>query len=219
MAITNQENTPMTVIKVIRMIVLIHCISMGCFAQGRYTTLELQNVVVEDFKAEGYILDIGGGGEGVIGQLKGQQVIAIDISRRELEEAPSGGLKLVMDARDLTFLDASFNTATSFFTLMYINGRDQEKVFREVSRVLKPQGRFLIWEVVAPQKVSGEENGFIVPLKIRLPEREVQTGYGTQKPEIVHNLDYYIQLAEKTGFKVVTTNQTDMTFSLELEKQ
>ena len=208
----------MTVRKVIRMIVLIHCISMGCFAQDRHVRLELQNVVVEDFKAEGYILDIGGGGEGVIGQMKGLQVIAIDISQRELEEAPSGGLKLVIDARNLTFLDASFNTVTSFFTFMYINGRDQEKVFREVFRVLKSQGRFLIWEVVAPQKVSGEENGYIVPLKIRLPDREIQTGYGAQKPEIVHDLDYYIQLAVKTGFKVVTMNQTDLTFSLELEK-
>jgi len=45
-------------------------------------------------------LDIGGGGEGVIGQMKGKQVIAIDPNRRELEEAADGPLKIVMDARE-----------------------------------------------------------------------------------------------------------------------
>ena len=49
--------------------------------------LDPQAVTVPDFAASGYILDIGGGGEGVIGQLKGDQVIAIDRRKAELEEA------------------------------------------------------------------------------------------------------------------------------------
>src|SRR4030067_3841096 len=40
------------------------------------------DVVVEDFPAPGLILDIGGGGEGVIVQLKHQQVWAIDLIKR-----------------------------------------------------------------------------------------------------------------------------------------
>jgi hypothetical protein len=60
--------------------------------------LESQTVNVKDFDATGFILDIGGGGEGVIGQLKEKQVIAIDRNRRELEEAPDGPLKIVMNA-------------------------------------------------------------------------------------------------------------------------
>ena len=39
--------------------------------------LEEQTVVLDDFPADGWILDIGGGGEAVIGQLKRTQVIAI----------------------------------------------------------------------------------------------------------------------------------------------
>lgn len=62
---------------------------------------EKQEVTVHDFDAQGYILAIGGGGEGVIGQLRGQQVIAIDISKRELEGTPPGPLKIIMDARSL----------------------------------------------------------------------------------------------------------------------
>ena len=35
----------------------------------------------------GSILDIGGGGEAVIGQIYGDNVLAIDISQKELDEA------------------------------------------------------------------------------------------------------------------------------------
>jgi hypothetical protein len=52
-----------------------------------------QEVVVEDFSSSGFILDIGGGGEGVIGILKGQAVVAIDFRAEELAEAADGPLK------------------------------------------------------------------------------------------------------------------------------
>src|SRR5690348_1504129 len=81
---------------------------------------ERQDFAVSDFRASGYILDIGGGGEGIIGQMKPSQVIAIDLVKRELEEAPPGPLKIVMDATDLKFLDRSFDTVTAFFSLMYM---------------------------------------------------------------------------------------------------
>jgi hypothetical protein len=63
----------------------------------------------------GYVLDIGGGGEGVIGRMEGLQVVAIDTREDELLEAPEGPLKVVMDARDLQFLDGTFFAATAFF--------------------------------------------------------------------------------------------------------
>ena len=93
-------------------------------SEDRLFFFEEQEVIVSDIDAPGYILDIGGGGRGVIGTLKGEQVIAIDPSRRELEGAPAGPLKIVMDATDLQFLDGAFSAATSFFTLMYIKGSD-----------------------------------------------------------------------------------------------
>ncbi|MDH5201498.1 MAG: hypothetical protein OEW93_11465, partial [Candidatus Bathyarchaeota archaeon] len=52
-------------------------------------------------KAEGFILDIGGGGEGIIGKLNGRQVVSIDLSAGELEETDNESLKIVMDATDL----------------------------------------------------------------------------------------------------------------------
>ena len=52
----------------------------------RFFVIDQQLVTVHDFEASGYILDIGGGGEGIIGILKGEQAISIDSSRREIEE-------------------------------------------------------------------------------------------------------------------------------------
>ena len=127
-------------------------------SEERLFFFEKQEIVVNDFDSAGYILDIGGGGEGVIGKLKGKQVIAIDPSKRELEEAAAGPLKIVMDARDLQFLDGSFSTATSFFTLMYIKAPDHEKVFNEVFRVLAPGGVFLIWDVIFPQRPDANKD-------------------------------------------------------------
>jgi len=179
---------------------------------------ETQIVDVEDFDAEGYILAIGGGGEGIIGQLKGNQVISIDISRRELEESHPGPLKIIMDARDLLFLDDSFNTAASFFTLCYISGEDHEKVFQEVLRVLASQGKFLIWDVVLKERKDKAKDIAIFPLLVRLPNKEINTGYGVHWPEKSHDLSYYIQLSKRVGFEIVVKKEQGQWFYLELKK-
>jgi len=65
-------------------------------------------VSMDDFAPVGLVLDIGGGGEGVIGQVVGKNVIAIDRRMDELQEAPDGPRKVVMDARHLGFPDQKF---------------------------------------------------------------------------------------------------------------
>ncbi|UCE41158.1 MAG: methyltransferase domain-containing protein [Candidatus Aminicenantes bacterium] len=177
-----------------------------------------QTVAVEDFAAEGFILDIGGGGEGVIGQLKGQQVIAIDISKRELIEAPPGPLKIVMDARDLKFLDETFNTATVFFTFMYIASDDHQKVFEELHRVLKPGGRLLVWDVIFPELIDKKKNRALFWFKFILPDKEIRTGYGVRRPEGEQGLAHFVELAKKTGFEIVSHKEKDRWFFLEVSK-
>jgi ubiquinone/menaquinone biosynthesis C-methylase UbiE len=186
--------------------------------EERIFFFDQQEVAVQDFEAPGLILDIGGGGEGIIGRLKGEQVVAIDPSRRELEEAPSGPLKIVMDATDLQFLDSSFLTATSFFTLMYIKASDHEQVFGEVFRVLKPGGRFLIWEVKLPPRLDEDKDLAAFPLVIRLPGDEVETGYGVSWPMKEQDLGYYLALAAKVGSQVVDRGEKGHTIFLELRK-
>lgn len=176
-------------------------------------------IVIPDFPANGLILDIGGGGEGVIGQLKGDQVISIDINKQELIDAPSKNLKLVMDARDLKFIDNSFNTAVIFYTLMYIKGTDHEKVFNEVYRVLKPNGKLLIWDVELPSSNDALIKTSMYSFKFVLPNTTINTGYGVYKQELEQNLEYYKNLAVKTGFKVVSSTQNGTSIYLELQKQ
>ena len=187
-------------------------------SEDRVFFFEEQVVVVNDFDASGYILDVGGGGEGVIGKLKGEQVIAIDPSKRELEEAAAGSLKIIMDATDLQFLDSTFGVATSFFTLMYIKGPDHEKVFSEVYRVLIPGGRFLVWDVILPQCLDEEKDIAAFPLLVKLPDEEIRTGYGTLWPKAEQDLAYYVQLAENAGFNVVAQREEKRVLFLKLQK-
>ena len=53
--------------------------------------IDQQVVQVSDpFRDEDLILDLGGGGEGIIGQLRGRQVVALDLRKGELEESAPG---------------------------------------------------------------------------------------------------------------------------------
>jgi SAM-dependent methyltransferase len=176
-------------------------------------------VVLTDFPAQGLILDIGGGGEGVIGQLKGRQVIAVDLLKRELEDAPGEPLlKIVMDARDLKFLDKTFPTATVFFTFMYIDPADHPKVFQEIHRVLAPGGRMLVWDAEIPTKTDDRQLYIMFPLHVHLPKVEINTGYGVKLRE-GQGLAHFTELAGQAGFDVVDKKSEKGWFQLELKKK
>jgi ubiquinone/menaquinone biosynthesis C-methylase UbiE len=187
-------------------------------SEDQYYFFDREEITLEDFESPGWILDIGGGGEGVIGRLKGDQVIAIDISKRELEEAPGGPLKIIMDATDMKFLDGIFPTATSFFTLMYIPGSDHPKVFEETYRVLQPGGKFRIWDLILPTCLDENTEVPVIMLTIRLPDKVISPGYGTRWPSRKQDLAYYIELAEAAGFDVLEREETGQVFSLVLQK-
>jgi len=155
----------------------------------------------------------------VIGQLKKTQVIAVDISERELVEAPEGPLlKIVMDGRDLKFLDSSFPTATVFFTFMYISPSDHEKVFSEIFRVLEPGGRLLVWDAIFPEQKEEKQERAVFMLKITLPDKVINTGYGVRYPENEQGILYYKELAKKAGFEILSEREDDNWFFLEFKK-
>lgn len=126
----------------------------------------------------GKILDIGGGGEAVIGRLYGGQVTAIDNRQEELDEAPEVCQKQRMDATKLTFSDGTFDHVTAFYTLMYMTAEEQKQAIREAARVLKPGGALHIWDC---DIVSAYPEPFCVDLEIRLPEERICTTYGIGK--------------------------------------
>jgi ribosomal protein S18 acetylase RimI-like enzyme/ubiquinone/menaquinone biosynthesis C-methylase UbiE len=188
-------------------------------ADGRTRTFARQHVVVSDLRAAGLILDIGGGGGGIIGLLAGERVIAIDRLKEELDEAPAGPLKIVMDARALQFLDGSFRAVTSFFTLMYIKPEDHRRVFEEVLRVLAPGGRFLIWDAVLPPRTDDKKDIAVFPVTVELPEgRTISNNYGVRWPSEGRDAAYYQQLAEAAGFEVVSQCITGQHVYIHLQK-
>ncbi len=185
---------------------------------ARVYTYPAQDLPVADFPASGWILDIGGGGEGVIGRMKGSQVVAIDLFAWGMRRTPPGPLKLVMDATELKFLDETFETVTSFFTLMYMNPEQQRKAVCEAYRVLKPGGLMRIWDVQLPVTPDPKKDLAVFPFKFRLPAATVETGYGTPFPKEPMDLDYYVRLGRAAGFTAGESEITGRTFRLVLRK-
>ena len=124
-----------------------------------------------------------------------------------------------MDARDLKFLDGTFERATAFFSLMYFKNRpDYQRVFGEVYRVLKPGGQFLIWDVSVERPVGVDQEIYVIPLLVRVSGREIETGYGQRWPQEAHDPSFYVSLAEESGFCLLEEEERERVFFLRFEK-
>jgi ubiquinone/menaquinone biosynthesis C-methylase UbiE len=166
---------------------------------------------------EGLILDIGGGGEGIIGLLGGWRVISIDLSKEELQETHNDALKIVMDAKDLKFLNNSFKTAASFFSLMFIPAELHPVVFKEIARVLEPGGKFLIWDMTFEKAKVGGRPMMTFPLTVVMPGgKTIETGYGCWTHE--QDPKDFVAMAAKVGLREVRQSREGDTFFLELVK-
>lgn len=172
-------------------------------------TIKLEKTIV------GTILDIGGGGEGVIGQLYNNQVTAIDNRQDELDDAPDGPKKVLMDASNLDFDQNEFDAATSFFTMMYIPKAKHNKVFSELYRVLKPEGRLYLWDTIIDRNIASYEV-FIIHLNIKLPMKTIKTGYGVAYKE--QDMNYYAKALIEVGFKIELKVNDDNIFYIVAQK-
>lgn len=96
-------------------------------SKTKYIESALQVIALHKRDIKGRVLDIGGGGEGVIGLLYGENTVAIDNRAEELLETANEALKIVMNARELKFPDESFEMAAFFYSLMYMDDADKAK--------------------------------------------------------------------------------------------
>jgi len=185
----------------------------------RMYVIHQQVVRIEDgFRDEDRILDLGGGGAGVIGQLRGQQVTAVDIRQEELDESPPGPIKVVADARALPFPDGSFDVATAFFFLMYVPAADRTVVLKEAHRALRPGGTLHVWDVVIPARGKRTHKLFVVPVRAELPRQTIKTAYGVPWKDREMSGDSIAQLARDVGFTVPVMAQERETFRLTLTR-
>jgi ubiquinone/menaquinone biosynthesis C-methylase UbiE len=176
-------------------------------------------VSLDDLQVEGLILDIGGGGEGAVSQLHGREVVSIDRRMDELREAPASPGKVAMDARQLGFEDNTFRTATAFFTMMYISDfEDQQRVFEEANRVLKPGGTLHLWDVDLPSHHPEDTDYFVVYIRYQTNGEEHGTGYGKGWPDSARNEAHYIGLAEQAGLLHTRIELNHHTFYLQFKK-
>ena len=180
--------------------------------------IDPQNIDMTTVELSGRILDIGGGGEGIIGLLKGEKVVAIDRRESELKEAPSGDyLQIIMDAKELKFLDETFDTATAFFTLMYVPLENHQIIFQEIHRVLKKGGEFVVWDFPIPKRDKHEKKFYGLMLEVKIRDTNISTGYATRWIK-EQDLEYYGKLGASNGFSVVEKYPIDGMFYIRFKK-
>ncbi|MCL2168787.1 MAG: class I SAM-dependent methyltransferase [Defluviitaleaceae bacterium] len=138
--------------------------------------MDRHKIDLTNVKISGRILDIGGGGEGVIGRQYGEGVVAIDTRKDELEETAGTELKIVMDAADMQFIDNQFDVVTCFYSLMYMQEAVMEKAVGEAYRVLKPGGRMYIWDAEMPFEPTTEP--FVAQLELQMNDEKITPGFG-----------------------------------------
>lgn len=162
----------------------------------------------------GSILDVGGGGEGVIGRLYGPSVTIIDHCQEELDEVACPCRKLLMDASSLSFADASFDNVTFFYSLMYMNRSTQRAALSEAVRVLKPGGRLLLWDC---EITCAYPEPFLAELDVRWAQERVCTTYGVVKSD-PQSMEDFLNLCRGNGLTLLKTETASGHFYLEFRK-
>ncbi|MHA2338907.1 MAG: class I SAM-dependent methyltransferase [Candidatus Hodarchaeales archaeon] len=159
-----------------------------------------QEIIINNIP-EGKIIDIGGGGEGIIAQIGGENVTVIDRSQNEINEAKDKAPDakwIVADSRDLPQDIGEFDNATAFFSGMYMINNDKKKTFQEIAKILPLGGELWIWDAV----ISLKKEKFLIMMNVTLPDKKIiDTGYGVKAK--LQNINEYENLLSSTGFEVI----------------
>jgi len=155
-----------------------------------------QHIVIQEIP-KGQVLDIGGGGEGVIAQAGEARVFPIDKYSSEIREARGKAPEIswmVADGTVLPYKDQCFDNATAFFSCMYMSNEIKEKVFKETWRVLKRGGEFWVWDT----PMDTRNKVFAIRLKVDIPNRTINTLFGVKTKD--QNAPSIFRLLEKADF-------------------
>ncbi|MFW9818175.1 MAG: hypothetical protein ACFFE5_01090, partial [Candidatus Thorarchaeota archaeon] len=90
-------------------------------------------------------------------------------------------------------------------------------ISKEVFRVLKKEGEFLIWDPIIPEKKNKTREVYVILMKVQIKNIEIITGYGTRWNK-EQDINYFIDLLQEIGFKVVNQIVEEEYFFLRLQK-
>ncbi|MCF7821137.1 MAG: class I SAM-dependent methyltransferase [Mariprofundaceae bacterium] len=114
------------------------------YVQGAWPRALLSRMAhwVSEIHSQGELLDIGCG-EGALLHAVGMEGIGVDLNSERLILAAERGLSVALaNGEQLPFADASFETVVSMEVLEHVP--DMNGMIREIKRVLKPGGHWLI---------------------------------------------------------------------------
>ncbi|MFQ5833974.1 MAG: class I SAM-dependent methyltransferase [Candidatus Thorarchaeota archaeon] len=154
----------------------------------------LQEIDLKSIEFKGLVIDIGGGGEGLVSRLEGERVCAVDVSLDRIREARIHGPSAhwtVADGCSLCFRRDTFNVATLWFSLGYMRDWETKKaVLEEAHRVLRPNG---ILSILAANVVS-QQDRFLFNAQFTFPDGSIsQISYG-----LVGNQNQSLEAVAKT---------------------
>jgi ubiquinone/menaquinone biosynthesis C-methylase UbiE len=184
------------------------------------STLEtpMQRIVLEKIEQMGTVLDIGGGGEGLVSRLEGQRVCAVDIRLPKIHEARIYGSDsqwILADARNLCFQDSCFDIATFWFSLGYLNElSSKKKALQEVHSCLRRGGHLSILAAV----ITCPENRLVFRTQFAFPDGTVsQISYGVKGNQNQH-IEQITRLVQDAGFQVTNAETHEFWFRIDCLK-
>ncbi|MHA2080678.1 MAG: class I SAM-dependent methyltransferase, partial [Candidatus Thorarchaeota archaeon] len=167
---------------------------------------------------DGLILDIGGGGEGLVSRIEGDRVCAVDIRMSEIREAQIHGHSsnwFVADGATLCFSDNVFDIVTLWFSLGYMSDwNTKQAVLNAAYRVLKKNGRLSIMASNIPETTERRVFWAI----FTLPDGTLsKTGYGVRggQNQTLHRI---LELLTKARFSQHQYENHDEWFKVESRK-
>jgi len=179
-----------------------------------YTT-PIQKIALKQIQTEGMILDIGGGGEGLVSRIEGPKVCAVDIRISEIREAQIHGPPsnwFVGDGQALCFQENSFDVVTLWFSLGYMsNWSIKQKVLEEAHRVLGESGRLSILASRIPESCER----LIFWGHFTFPDGTIsQIGYGVRGGQ-EQTLERITKLLSDIGFKIRSHEDNNEWFEIQ----
>jgi ubiquinone/menaquinone biosynthesis C-methylase UbiE len=178
------------------------------------TETPIQIISLKDFHTNGLILDIGGGGEGLVSRIGGEKACVVDIRMSEIREAQIHGAPanwFVGDGQSLCFKDSCFDVVTLWFSLGYMREWDIKlRVLEEAKRVLTKKGEISIMG----SKIPDSTETFVFWAHFTLPDGSIsQTGYGIRGNQN-QTLKKVVDLLNDLEFRILNSEDNGVWFSI-----